>query len=95
MQSIDDQTHTVHLYAPVFEGVDYQFAATVNDHAAAFREALASVSNDGVALSCNCILNFLYGGLEGKSIGGIQGPVTFGEIAYQMLNQTMVVLRIR
>jgi hypothetical protein len=95
LQSIDDATHTVHLYAPVFEGIDYQFAAPLGDHATAFRHALEGVSSEGIVLSCNCILNFLYGGLEGKSIGGIQGPVTFGEIAYQMLNQTMVVLRIR
>jgi hypothetical protein len=45
-------------------------------------------------MGCNCILNFMFGELEGKAIGGVQGPVTFGEIAYQLLNQTMVVIRI-
>ena len=44
--------------------------------------------------SCNCILNFLFGGLEGQKIGELYGPVTFGEIGYQLLNQTLVVLRI-
>jgi hypothetical protein len=40
--------------------------------------------------SCNCILNFLYGGFEGKRINNFNGPITFGEIAYQLINQTLV-----
>jgi hypothetical protein len=39
-------------------------------------------------------LNFLYGELEGKKTGTITGPMTFGEIAYQLLNQTMIFLEI-
>ena len=58
------------------------------------RERLASYPTEGVSFSCNCILNFLFGELEGQSIGALQGPVTFGEIGYQLLNQTLVVLRI-
>jgi len=42
------------------------------------------------AFACNCILNYLYGKLEGKKTGDITGPITFGEIAHQLLNQTMV-----
>jgi len=56
---------------------------------------LAGYSNAGVAFSCNCILNFLYGELAGRSISPLHGPVTFGEIAHQLLNQTMVVLRVQ
>lgn len=33
-------------------------------------------------------------GLEGKKTGDVTGPVTFGEIAYQLLNQTLVYLNI-
>ena len=93
IQAIADDG-SVSFYAPVFPGVEYQFAKDVPDYAGAFREKLASVSPDGVVLGCNCILNFLYGELEGKAIGGIAGPVTFGEIAYQLLNQTLVMVRI-
>ena len=39
--------------------------------AAAFRARLADQSTDGLALSCNCILNFVFGGLEGKAIGNL------------------------
>lgn len=37
----------------------------------------------------------LYGGLEGRKTGHITGPITFGEIAHQLLNQTMVRLYLR
>ena len=89
-----DAAGVVDLYAPVFPGVDYHFAKPVADYAAAFRARLADFNPQGVVMGCNCILNFLFGELEGKAIGGVQGPVTFGEIAYQLLNQTLVVIRI-
>jgi hypothetical protein len=94
MQSVDTTAGKVVLYAPVFPGVDYRFAKPVADYGASFRKRLGSYNTQGVTFSCNCILNFLFGELEGKSIGELQGPVTFGEIAYQLLNQTLVVLRI-
>lgn len=93
LQNVGEAGGSVVLYAPVFPGIDYHFAAPVADYASAFREKLASQDANGLVMSCNCILNFLYGELEGKSIGGVGGPVTFGEIAYQLLNQTMVVVR--
>ncbi|MCD2343297.1 hypothetical protein LRH25_23505 [Ideonella azotifigens] len=94
LQGIDDAQGVVNLYAPVFTGVDYRFAKPVVDYAAAFRARLAEVDSKGVVMGCNCILNFVFGELEGKAIGGVQGPATFGEIAYQLLNQTMVMIRV-
>jgi hypothetical protein len=83
---------TVDLYAPVFVGVEYKIAGPVGDYVKEFNAAIpAKVSAE---LSCNCILNFLYSELEGKRTPGIQGPITFGEIAYQLLNQTLVYLTI-
>lgn len=95
LQSVDAAAGLVTLYAPVFPGVDYRFAKPVPDYAAAFRARLADVNPQGVVFGCNCILNFLYGDLEGKAIGGVAGPVTFGEIAYQLLNQTLVMVRVQ
>jgi len=95
LQSVGEAGGKVALYAPVFPGVDYKFAKPVGDYAAAFRERLSTVDNTGVVMSCNCILNFLFGELEGKAIGGVQGPITFGEVAYQLLNQTMVMVRLQ
>jgi hypothetical protein len=94
LQNVGPAGGKVALYAPVFPGVDYKFAKPVGDYAAAFRQRLSGVDSDGVAMSCNCILNFLFGELEGKAIGGVEGPITFGEIAYQLLNQTMVMVRL-
>ncbi len=94
LQQVGAPGGKVALYAPVFAGVDYRFARPVSDYAATFRELIATQDQTGAVLSCNCILNFLFGELEGKSIGGMQGPAAFGEIAYQLLNQTMVTVRV-
>jgi len=83
----------VQLYAPVFPGIDYAFAGAVPDYVGAFGESFAAHPHDGAIWSCNCILNFLFGELEGKDIGGCAGPVTFGEIAYSLVNQTLVQVR--
>jgi len=93
-QSVDATAGTVDLYAPVFPGVDYHFAKPVGDYAGAFEKAIA-VEEDEPAFACNCILNYLYGKLEGKTTRNITGPITFGEIAHQLLNQTMVQLYLR
>jgi hypothetical protein len=95
LQSVGEVGGIVKLYAPVFPGVAYRFAKPVPDYAQRFRDRLANEDNEGLVWSCNCILNFLFGELEGKAIGGVQGPVTFGEIAYQLLNQTLVAVRIQ
>lgn len=95
LQTVGEAGGKVALYAPVFPGVDYRFAKPVGDYAAAFKARLAQQQAQGLVLSCNCILNFLFGELEGKAIGGVEGPITFGEIAYQLLNQTMVAVRVQ
>jgi hypothetical protein len=91
-QRIDAETGVVHLYAPVFSGIEYRIAAPIEDYAEAFREATAGTLD--AAFACNCILNFLHGDLAGRRIGHLAGPMTFGEIAYQLLNQTLVRLSI-
>jgi hypothetical protein len=93
-QNVDPIAKSVDFYAPVFPGVDYRFAKPVSDYAKAFARTLASGDREP-AFACNCILNYLYGGLEGKTTGSITGPITFGEIAHQLLNQTLVRMTIR
>jgi len=93
LQSVDAHTGTVTFYAPVFPGVEYRLAQPVLDYAAAFRSAIRQ-NRGATAFSCGCILNYLYGELEGKQTG-LMGPVTFGEVAHQLLNQTVVNLVIR
>lgn len=89
VQSIDEENLKVNLYAPVFAGMEYKIAAPINNYEKDFSEAI-SQKNATPIFSCNCILNYLYAGLEGKKTADIKGPMTFGEIAYMLLNQTMV-----
>ena len=94
IQCVDNVAGEVRLYAPVFLGVEYRFGAPVADYLGAL-ESAAGTRQESAAFSCNCILNYLYAGLEGKRTGSITGPITFGEIAHQLLNQTIVQLYIR
>lgn len=93
-QSVDTEKNIVHLYAPVFKNMVYKIAAPVGDYSTAFDQALKALSERQLLFSCNCILNYLYGSLEGKKTGNATGPVTFGEVAYQLLNQTLVYVEI-
>jgi hypothetical protein len=92
-QRVPDDGGPVELYAPVFSGIDYKLAAPVSDYVSEFAAKLPS-SAGSPAFSCNCVLNYLYSELEGKKTGNIGGPMTFGEIAFQLLNQTLVYLTI-
>lgn len=83
---------SVELYAPVFSGVDYRLAQPIDNYLDTFQQALPS-NTETIQFSCNCILNYLYSELEGKKIA-IGGPMTFGEVAYQLLNQTLVYLTV-
>jgi hypothetical protein len=88
-QALDAERGEVRFYAPVFAGVRYHHARPVPDYVDAFASGLPAGLSERIAFSCNCVLNFVHASLEGRRIG-VVGPMTFGEIAYQLLNQTMV-----
>ncbi len=88
-QNLDEAKKTVTLYAPIFKDVEYRVADPIGNYEREFEQELQSRKVHPV-FSCNCILNYLYANLEGKKTGNIVGPMTFGEIAYILLNQTMV-----
>ncbi|HHV60527.1 MAG TPA: hypothetical protein GXX49_09645 [Clostridiaceae bacterium] len=90
IKSVSEENKTVEFYAPVFAGKEYRFACPVSNYAASFKEKLQGIKNVNPIFSCNCILNYLYGELDGKATPPFAGPVTFGEVAYQLLNQTLV-----
>jgi hypothetical protein len=90
IKAIDEKAGRVSFYAPVFPDVEYREAAPVGDYVDAFSKFVPVDARP--VLSCNCILNHLYGKLEGRHTGPFGGPVTFGEIAHQLLNQTLVYL---
>lgn len=92
-QSVDEDKHTVTFYAPVLSGTEYRQAAPIADYR---DRLLARLQANPVQplFSCNCILNYLYAGLEGDQPIPLGGPATFGEIAYVLLNQTLVYLEL-
>jgi hypothetical protein len=92
-QGIDDATRSVRFYAPVLAGAEYRQAAALDDYRGSL---LAHVAAHPVTpvFSCNCILNYLYADLAGDKALSINGPATFGEIAYVLLNQTLVYLEL-
>lgn len=92
IQRVDAETKTVTLYAPVFPMVEYRLAEPLTDYETEFNHLLDSGQIKKPAFACNCILNYLYAHLEGKKIQMMTGPITFGEIAYILLNQTLVYL---
>ncbi|OHE71653.1 MAG: hypothetical protein A2413_02080 [Treponema sp. RIFOXYC1_FULL_61_9] len=94
IREINNPEKIVHLYAPVFLHTDYHIAQPVSDYVTEFMTRLSSEEIFPV-FSCNCILNYLYSKLEGKKTGHLTGPMTFGEIAYQLLNQTLVYLEVK
>ena len=93
-QSVDPIKHEVRFYAPVFAGVSYKHAKPLHDYVQQFTAILPSHLSEHPAFSCNCVLNYLYSELEGKRTGKITGPTTFGEVVYQLLNQTMAYLTV-
>lgn len=95
IQSVNNVSKKVHLYAPVFENVEYIQAAPIYDYVKRFSELFVDAKTITPLFSCNCILNYLYSELENKKTAGITGPITFGEIAYQLLNQTLVDVEIK
>lgn len=93
-QAVDRAAGKVSFFAPVFEGVEYRHAKPVGEYLDAFIAHKPAGVEERLTFSCNCILNYLYAGLEGKRTAGFSGPITFGEVAYQLLNQTAVYLEI-
>ena len=92
--SVEPEKKLVKLFAPVFKGFEYKHAKPIEDYVTQFTMQMPSEGDDKIFFSCNCILNYLHSELAGKQTGGYTGPVTFGEVAYQLLNQTLVYLKI-
>jgi hypothetical protein len=74
--------------------MEYKHAKPVTNYVEEFTSQMPKGSTDNILFSCNCILNYLYSELEGKKTSDVTGPMTFGEVAYQLLNQTLVYLSV-
>jgi hypothetical protein len=94
-QKIDEHSGTAKFYAPLFKGIEYRLAKPVRDYERRFSLSLPTAKTNSTSFSFNCILNYrLLEELEIDSSTIFMGPITFGEIAFQLLNQTMVTVTI-
>jgi hypothetical protein len=93
VQEVNAENKTVSFFGPLNVAHEYKLAELVEDRYELFCEKLPT-DNSSMICSCNCISSYLNIGMEGKHSGGIVGPFTFGEIAYVLVNQTMVTLSV-
>ncbi len=93
IKEIDAENKKVSFFAPIFKNNSYKFPKNVSDYTQEFGKHTKDIHVNN-EFSCLCILNYLYGELENKKIINFTGPATFGEIAYILVNQTLVTLSI-
>jgi len=74
----------VPMAAPVFKYIDYKMGK-IDDTIAG-----PELINDKIVFSVTCFYNFIQPDLCSKYLKKMNGPVVFGEIAYQLVNQTTV-----
>ncbi|MBC6409190.1 MAG: hypothetical protein GDA42_01840 [Ekhidna sp.] len=87
----NDEAKTVTFATPVWPGYKYQISKPLSDYEEKFEKEYKAIEEQ-IHFNCNCLYNYFFGNLEGKKTGDVTGLITFGEVAYLMLNQTMVYL---
>lgn len=92
VKKIDVENGEVSFYAPVFSDETYYLANLVDNYQELFINK-ASTRDFNITYSCACVSYYLMGNLENKKID-IEGVFAFGEIAFQLLNKTMVYVEI-
>ncbi|GHV10801.1 hypothetical protein AGMMS49938_00420 [Fibrobacterales bacterium] len=81
------------LHQAVFSDMDYRFTEVAPE----FKDSQKSCANNVIdpkkfIAGCSCILNHLSFNTNGGALCGIDGPLTFGEICYQIVGNTSVYL---
>lgn len=94
VQAVDKEKKEVSFFAPLLRGQEYYIAKPIEDLYGTFSNALPQ-ETDNLLCSCNCILNYVNIEMENKLAGDFRGPFTFGEIAYVLVNQTLVTLSVQ
>lgn len=90
---VDVEKGTASFFSPAYEGDEYYLVKPGNDYFTMFNDALKAKGDAEIAACFSCISYFFGGSFEGKSIIK-NGCYAFGEIAYQLLNKTIVTLEI-
>ena len=90
IKKIDIEKKEVVFFSPVFNDETYNLANVIDNYFQLFNEKLDNQGKDVVYCSL-CVSYYFLGKLENKKINA-EGVFAFGEIAYQLLNQTLVFL---
>lgn len=90
----DPQTGRTTFLSPVNPVLTYRFAVEVLDYQSEFSHLLNELAPVSGALSCVCVQHYEHAGLGDATNLPFQGPVTFGQIAYSVLNQTLACLTV-
>ncbi len=90
--AVDPDQDRVNFYAPVFKDLEYQHARAVPGYEDGFQTDIPAGIAEKIVFSFNCILNQPC--TDRPAPCPLQCPFTFGEVAYQLLNQTLVYLTV-
>lgn len=92
IKTIDIENKQVSFFSPVYADDIYYLTKAESDYQFRFNKYLNEYNQQPVYTTI-CVSYYLLGELEHKKIG-IEGIFAFGEIAYQLLNKTLVLLEI-
>ena len=90
----DMSANTVHFLSPVCANMEYRFAETVLDYEVELHRAIAALGEAQSMIASVCVLHYRHASLPAWRGLPFMGPVTFGQIAYTILNQTFTCLSI-
>ncbi len=89
---VDTHKNEVTFFSPVFHDETYYLANFIDNCHELFGEKLVTQGRN-IPYCCICVSYYGMGNLENKKIQA-EGVFAFGEIAFQLLNQTLVFLEI-
>jgi len=92
IKEINNDKKEVTFFSPVYAGDHYYLTEIIDNYKELFNERLLEIKKNPVYTSI-CVSYYLLGNLEDKKIN-IEGAFAFGEIAFQLLNKTLVFLEI-
>ncbi len=93
----DTNAGCVTFLTPVSASLTYRFAEEILDYSEEFARAAADVELPHAAHACVCVLHYYFASQTGTANShqpSITLPMTFGQIAYTILNQTLTCLTI-
>ncbi len=92
IKDIDIANKQVTFFSPAYEGDTYRLTSIIDNYQKLFNKRLEDLECEAAYTSI-CVSYYLLGEFENKKIN-IEGAFAFGEIAYQLLNKTLVLLEI-